>query len=261
MNWLTLIGAEMLETFPHGLVNAHMGDLPRYRGNATPNWAIINGEEKVVVTLHQMATELDAGAILLQRAIALTAQTYIDEVYDFFFRSVPAMFADLLDGLEAGAILPRPQLDDPVMSLRCFPRLPIDSRLDWTQSADDLGRLVRASAAPFSGAYTFLNGEKVSVWRAYPIQLPYPYLGAPGQVAERRTATGEVVVLTGDGSLVLQEIETARDGRKPAAQIIRSMRARLGMDVEADMMAMRTEIETLKQQIAALLGNTPKPMD
>jgi methionyl-tRNA formyltransferase len=252
VNWMTLIGADMLGTFPHGVVNAHMGDLPRYRGNATPNWAILNGEPQVVLTLHQMATDLDAGAILLQQAYPLTSTTYIGNVYQFINETLPTLFADLIDGLENGSITPRPQPDDPALSLRCFPRLPVDSQIDWTNPADELARLVRASAEPFAGAYTFWNGEKVIVWRAYPDRLPYPYLGAPGQAAERRTQSGEVVILTGDGVLVLQEVETATEGRKPAAQIIRSLRARLGTSVETELALLRQQVQDLTQQVAQL---------
>ena len=256
VNWLTLIGAEMLGAFKHRVINAHAGDLPRYRGNATPNWAILNGESQVVVTLHQMAMALDAGAILLQRSIPLTSETYIGAIYDFFFEAVPEMFADLLDGLEQQTIVPRPQADDPALSLRCFPRLPVDSCIDWTQPAEQLARLVRASAEPFAGAYTFLGADKVTIWRAYADHLPYPYLGAPGQVAERRSNTSEVAILTGQDVLVLQEIETAAEGRKPASQIIRSMRARLGINVETEIAALRQQIVLLQNEIAALRNHS-----
>ena len=87
--------------------------------------------------------------------------------------------------------------------------MPADSRIDWSQPALRLDRLVRASAEPFAGAYTYLDGEKVIIWRARADRLPYPYLGIPGQVAEIWRESGEVAVLTGDGVLVLAEIETS----------------------------------------------------
>ncbi len=254
VNWLTLIGAEMLGVFKHGVINAHAGDLPRFRGNATPNWAILNGEPEVVISLHQMATALDAGPILLQRSIPLTSETYIGAIYDFFHEVVPEMFADVLDGLEQQTIILRPQSDDPALSLRCFPRLPIDSCIDWTQPAVQLARLVRASAEPFAGAYTFLGADKIVIWRAHADRLAYPYLGTPGQVAERHPDSGEVLILAGQDVLVLEEIETLRDGRKPASQIIRSLRTRLAANVETEIAELRTEIEKLKREIAELRG-------
>jgi methionyl-tRNA formyltransferase len=248
VNWLTMIGEEMIRVFRHGIVNAHIGDLPRYRGNAVANWAILAGEREVVLTLHQMTTELDAGPILLQRAFPLSSATYIADVYRFFAENAPPMFVELLDGLAAGTIRPRPQPTDPALSLRCLPRLPRDGEIDWRQPAEFLARLVRASAEPFAGAYSFVGLEKVTVWRAHAEKLPHPHLGVPGQVVEIRRSTGEVAVLTGDGLLVLEEIETASSGRGRAAEIIRSSRVRLGMDVAAEIDQLRRRIEALEAQ-------------
>jgi methionyl-tRNA formyltransferase len=246
VNWLTLVGEEMRAQFAHGVINAHAGDLPRFRGNACPNWAIIAGESRVVLTLHRMAAGLDAGPILLQRSFPLGPETYIADVYNFIGGSVPQMFVEVLDGLEAGTLRARAQPADPALSLRCFPRLPRDGQIDWAMPAEQIARLVRASAEPFAGAYSFLGADKVVVWRARPGRLPYPYLGAPGQVGERRPAAGEVVVLTGDGLLVLEEVETAASGRRPAAEVIRSARARLGLDAGEEIARLRSEIERLK---------------
>ena len=121
VNWLTIIGSALMGEFKHGIINAHAGDLPRFKGNACPNWAILAGEPQVVLTLHQMAVELDSGPILLQRAFPLGPDTYIGEVYRFLETAVPEMFRQVLDGLEARTIEPRPQPQDPALSLVPFP--------------------------------------------------------------------------------------------------------------------------------------------
>lgn len=230
VNWLTLIGQSVLDQFPHGVINAHMGPLPRFRGNATPGWAILLGEDEVVVTLHHMVVELDAGPILLQRSVPLGDEVYIGDVYRFVDENIPSMFVEVVDGLEQGTIVPREQPDDPALSLRCFPRLPRDSELDWSESAESLARLVRASAEPFSGAYTYEGTKKIVVWRAYASQLDFPYVGAPGQVVWRNRTSGEVAVLARSGILVLQEVEDDTGTRSPAASLVKSMRTRFGMD-------------------------------
>ena len=89
MNFATLIPEWFLQKFEHGVLNSHAGNLPRYRGNACPNWAIINGEEEVYVTIHVMAKELDAGPILSQSKMRLTQHTYIGEVDDWLTKTVP----------------------------------------------------------------------------------------------------------------------------------------------------------------------------
>ena len=247
VNWLTLIGQEMLDQFKYGVINAHAGDLPRFRGNAVTNWAIVAGESKVVLTLHQMTVDLDAGAILLQRELAITSDMYIAEVYRFLSENIPSMFGDVLDGLASGRIVSRLQSSDPKHSLRCFPRTPKDSEIHWTCPAEELARLVRASAEPFTGAYSFIGTEKVIIWRAHSEQLSYPYLGVPGQAIEVRRKTGEVVVLTQNGVLVLEEIETP-SGRLPAADIIKSTRVRLGMDLTQEIMRLSERITKLEKQ-------------
>lgn len=254
VNWLTLIGQEMLDLFKYGIINAHAGDLPRFRGNAVSNWAILVNEPQVVVTLHYMVTDLDAGPILLQREFQLTPQTYISNIYQFLEENLPQMFIEVLDGLADGRVIPREQPNDPALSLRCFPRISQDAKIDWTQPNEALARLVRASAEPFSGAYSFLEKEKVIIWRAHPEELPYPCLGVPGQVVERRRQTGEIAVLTGDGILVLEEIEIPSKGRGQAADLIRSLRTRLGVPVADRVLELEKRITALEQLVASLTG-------
>jgi methionyl-tRNA formyltransferase len=249
INWLTLIGHTMLSQFKYGVVNAHAGDLPRYRGNACPNWAILAGEDKVVLSLHQMTTELDAGQIFLQKTFPLSPTTYIGDVYRFIEDNVPHMFLEVLELADSGMLEGMPQPEDISLSLRTFPRLPRDSEIDWSESAETITRLVRASAEPFSGAYTYLDTEKVVVWRAHPARLPYPYLGMPGQVAHRDLQTGEVTVLTGEGVLVLEEAELLSAGRKKASEIIRSTRARLGMHLTTEITELHHRIAELEKQL------------
>ena len=258
VNWLTLIGQEALDQFKYGIINAHAGNLPRFRGNAAPNWAILNGEKQVVITLHQMVAELDAGPILLQRQFSLTSETYVGDFYRFSEQNTVELFVEALSGLATGSLIPQAQPTDPHLSLRCFPRLPRDGAIDWAQPANDLARLVRASAEPFAGAYSFLGAEKLIIWRARPEQLPYPYLGTPGQVAERRPETGEVLVITGENLLALQEVETESTGRRNATEVIRSIRVRLGMDVTTEVTHLRQRVTELERLLQALTEKVDK---
>jgi len=249
VNWLTLIDQRVLNQFEYGIINAHAGDLPRYQGNATANWAILAGEEKVVLTLHRMTEDLDAGPILLQREFPLTPRTYIGDVFKFMEENIPSMFVEVLDGLTAGSIVLKEQPSEPALSLRCFPRLPRDGRIDWTQSAEEIARLVRAVAEPFDGAYSFIATRKITIWRAREEKLPYSWLGIPGQVAEIRRNTGEVAVLTGNGILVLEEVQMFGGERCRAVDVIRSVRTRLGMDVTLEIMRISERVAQLESQL------------
>ncbi len=250
VNWPTLIGSDMLSAFENGVINAHAGDLPRFRGNATPNWAILAGENRIVLSLHKMVESLDAGPILAQQSFSLGPSTTVGEVYDFLSIAVPELFADVLDRLELGFLVSRDQPDDPELSLRCFPRRADDGEIDWNQPGLDLNRLVRASSEPFGGAYSFIGTEKVVIWRAHHETLGYSHLGVPGQIIDIRRSSGEVAVLTGDGVLVLEEIETA-SGRGPASHRLCSTRERLGMNVTAEIMHLLERVRLLELKVAS----------
>ncbi len=231
VNWRTIIKQKIRSTFEHGIINCHAGDLPRYRGNAATNWAIINGEDSIVYTLHFMIDELDAGPILLQKRMPLDEKTRIQDVYNFANTNVPNMFVEVIEQIKNDNVNPKPiDMDN---SLRCYPRTPEDSRINWNQSAEQIDRIVRASSEPLFGAYTFYKRKKLRVWRSYPEEAPNEYLGTPGQVAHLRTDKGEVLVLTGENFLVLEEIQLEGTGRKAASEVIQSVRTRLGMDVQS----------------------------
>ena len=248
MNWPTMIGRELRERLGHGVINAHPGDLPRYRGNACPNWAILNAEAEVVLTLHLMSDDLDAGPVLLKRPFPLGADTYVGAVYAFLAGAVPQAFVEALDGLERGQLHATPQPDDPSLALRCYPRRPADSQLDWRLTAETLARLVRASAEPFAGAFTHLDGRRLTVWRAHPTALSTPALGVPGQVVAVDRPAGTVDVLTGDGVLVLEEAALEGGTRGAAMEMVSSLRARLGLDVERELAGLATRVAALEQR-------------
>lgn len=249
VNWKTIIGREVLNSFEHGIINYHAGDLPRYRGNAAMNWALLAGEDEIVHTLHFMSEELDAGPILEQRSMAIDEGTKIGDVYAFAEREVPEMCCDVIDSIQEGSIDPRTQPEDPSEVLRCYPRIPKDSQIDWSESAATIDRLVRASSEPLFGAFTYRDREKLTIWRARPEFPDHDYLGTPGQVAEIRPSEGDVAIITGDGFLVLEEVESEDGPRQPAAEVVTSHRTRLGMDVTGQLRALRDEIAELEEKL------------
>lgn len=252
LNWPTLVSREFIALFRHGIVNAHAGDLPRFRGNACPNWAILTGEDKVVLTLHQMSEGLDEGPILLKKAFPLAENTYIGDVYGFLTGAIPAAYVEALAGLASGSFVPSAQPAEPSKSLRCFPRMPEDGEIAWELPAQRLATLVRASAEPFPGAFTHLDGARLTVWRARVGTLGYPFLGVPGQVAGIDHDSGAVTVLAGEGVLVLEEVETA-GGRRKAAEFVRSTRVRLGGRPFARLKDLEYKVEALEKLLGRLL--------
>ena len=92
VNFVNLIPSWFLSRFKHGVLNAHPGDLPRYKGNACPNWAILNAEDNVVLIIHQMEESLDSGPIFCKSKFKLEKDTYIGEIYTWLSSEVPKLF-------------------------------------------------------------------------------------------------------------------------------------------------------------------------
>jgi UDP-4-amino-4-deoxy-L-arabinose formyltransferase/UDP-glucuronic acid dehydrogenase (UDP-4-keto-hexauronic acid decarboxylating) len=225
-NWRTRIGAAAIAALRHGILNAHAGDLPRYRGNACPNWAILRGESEIGLCVHAMIPdEIDAGDVLVREKMPISEDTYIEDVYAWICSRVPAMFAKALNDIAAGTDKREPQSDDSTHWLRCYPRRPEDGLIDWGNDAETIHRLVRASSRPMAGAYTSLEGSRVIIWRASIDRHPGPFAAVPGQVLYG--VGGDPVVACGDGVLRLTEVEVegTTDGR---ARILKSLRQRLG---------------------------------
>lgn len=196
-----------LNAFVHGAVNVHFSLLPKYRGAAPVNWAIVNGESVTGVTTMKMDAGLDTGDILLQR------ETEIDKEED----SIGLMFrlgeigAELLSKTldELSLIEPREQ-DHSAATLAPIMKKE-DGKFDWNFSADRIARMVRGFQ-PFPTTYTTFDGKKLTIWKAG--SRAEKLVADPGTVI---TASGdELVVSCGEGSL-LEISELQLEGKKRIA--------------------------------------------
>ena len=227
INYSGIISAEVIDFFPLGVLNAHGGDLPKYRGNACQAWAIINGEERIGLCIHKMiGGELDSGDIIARKYITLDDKVTIKKVYDEFEVLIPRMFLESINQLEKNnSFLIEEQSKNIEDALRCYPRKPEDGKIDWNSSAVQIHRLIRASSEPYSGAFSYLDGEKIIIWKSKLLKSNEKWLGIPGQIAEI-IDNGDVIVLTGEGKIILQEIEFNKKRLRPSL-IIKSIRKRL----------------------------------
>ena len=212
INWLTILPNSVLNSFKFGILNAHCGDLPRFRGNACPNWAILNGEEYVGLCIHKMVEKLDS---------------YITDIYNWLDTKIPKMFSKTIMGLENGNLTFQDQ-DNSIIPLHCFPRKPEDNKIHWASSTDSILKLVRASSHPFSGAFSFLNTEeqKVTVFRAKKFESDVMVLAVPGQIC--MFDDKNPIVATNDGLIELTEVNLGDLSSGESKEIIKkSFRNRL----------------------------------
>lgn len=205
-----MIPMAVLAAARRGAFNLHGSLLPRYRGKAPVNWAVLQGERETGVTLHHMAARADAGDIVDQEAVPIGAQ---DTAYDVMKRLVPAarrVVDRQLAALKAGTAPRRPQ--DESRATKFGGRRPEDGRIDWSQPAQRIVDLVRAVAKPYPGAFTAANGRRLMVWSARPAGAARP--GRPGEVL----TAAPLVVAAGEGAVELVEAEWADGTGNPRLQ-------------------------------------------
>lgn len=223
VNWKYTIPKNFLELFECGILNFHLGNLPDYKGNATVNWSIINGENKIYGNIHKMDPILDAGDVISRKSIAITDKTYIEDILKQAVLDVPVLYEKALN-----KVLKNPDafiVKGSIHGLRCYPRLPEDSQINWSEDAKRISRLVRASSKPYNGAFSYLNGEKIIIWKASVLKYKEKFLAVPGHVVGIHKESGAIHVACGQGMLEIQEIEH-QGNKMAAAEFIKSIRVR-----------------------------------
>lgn len=208
LNYSSVISQDVIDLFPLGVLNAHGGDLPRYRGNACQAWAILNGEEKIGLCIHSMiGGEIDSGNIIARKYIPISINTKISDIYTKVQNLTPDLFLEAINRLsENKDYILEVQSKDSKDALRCYPRIPEDGKIDWNKSNIEILRLINASNKPYSGAYCFYDDKQLIIWDAELFEDDENYLSVVGQVAKIEK-DGSILVICGNGKLKINEIE------------------------------------------------------
>ena len=250
LNWVSVIGDAFISSFKFGVLNCHAGDLPRYRGNAAPNWAIIRGENEIAVSVHQMIPdELDCGDVYLKRRLVVRPNDTIAHITSLFNQIVPEMFEQVVRGLEHNNISVISQYEEGDLGFRCYPRLPQDGLIDWKQSAWDIHNLVRSLTKPYSGAYTYFRTndnklEKVYVWSTEIKSTKTDDVGVPGHIILNDKNSGISDVYTGNGILSLITISYGELGEHfSPGHKWKSIRSRLGLNIEDEIYRLSLQLK------------------
>ncbi|MET8867884.1 methionyl-tRNA formyltransferase [Nonomuraea sp. NPDC004580] len=223
-NWRTWIPPEIFALPRHGTLNVHDSLLPAYAGFSPLIWALINGEKEVGVTAHMMNEELDAGDIVVQRAVPVGPQ---DTATDLFHRTVDLIgpiVTEALGLIDSGTAVFTPQ--DRSKASFFHKRSVEDGNIDWTWPAEDIERLVRAQSDPYPNAFTYYKGERVRVTKASVSQGIYG--GTPGRVFIRE-GDGVVIVAGAEArkgrghGLVIERVRTEDGADLPATEVFRAM--------------------------------------
>lgn len=221
--WYHLLPAQVRSAFPRGCAGLHASLLPKFRGGAPLNWAILDGETETGVSLFALGDGVDDGPIWGQKAFAIPERATIGDLVKEAEEASLQLIETLLPAIAKGGLRPRPQKGTPSYRRQ---RRPEDGRIDWTRPAADIDQLVRAVSRPYPGAFTSLGGDKVVIWRSQPISADAMAGGAPGQIFREPTMNGACAT-TGEGGLVIQEA-TYEDGEDSLQSILNAAGQHLG---------------------------------
>lgn len=225
MGWRYLITKEAYSIPSKGTFIIHDSLLPKYRGFAPMNWAIINGEKETGVTLFQIAEGVDSGPIVDQEAVLMgpndTAKMVDEKIIPLYEKIVVRN----LPGFESGNIKLIPQ-DESQATYSCK-RTPEDGFIDWKRPAREIYNLIRGLSHPFPGAFTTLQGKKIWIWEAQLPERKEHYVGVvPGRAIGKKN--GMIEVLTGDGVLCLRKLQYEGNEEKEAKDISISVKDTFG---------------------------------
>jgi len=247
VNWVSVINSKIIDLLPFGILNCHPGDLPYYRGNAVCNWAMLAGETEIVVTIHEMvAGELDSGAIYCQDRFKISEDSDITDFVKFWESVTPNLFLEAINKISTLNYRPLDQATIEREPFRCFPRLPVDSKIDWAETARNIDLLIKASAAPYSGAYTYLKiGDiihKVSIWNSRVVQKDTVDMGTPGHIIFNDKQSGESHVYTGAGVLAIGDVSFDNEDSFRPGLVWKSIRMRFGIDIEQEIILLNKRL-------------------
>lgn len=225
MNYIGIIPQSIIDLFPLGILNAHGGDLPQYRGNACQAWAILNGEERIGLCIHKMiGGELDSGDIIARDYLEIDHHTKVTQIWKWMEKQIPVLMLEAVKKLaDDPAYVLEYQSKNPEDALRCYPRRPEDGRIDWHKPAIDVLRLINASNKPYSGAYCYLEEEKMIIWDAELVEDKEIFCAVPGQVIS--IGEGFIEIACGEGKVRLLHIEYLGKTNTPD-RVIKSIRKR-----------------------------------
>ncbi len=212
-----ILPTEIIRGPRSGCINIHPSLLPKYRGAAPINWALIRGETTTGVTIMRMDEGVDSGDILLQEETVIGSQETFGELHDRLAALGARLLLEALALREAGTLRPRPQ-EHRLATLA--PRLgPGDGLISWNADARAIAALVRG-LSPTPAAYTFLGGRKLKVFTA--AAETAPATAAPGTVTGE-TAAG-LRVAAGQGHLLIGELQIEGKKRLAARDFLRGIR-------------------------------------
>jgi methionyl-tRNA formyltransferase len=200
-----------------GIINIHASLLPKYRGAAPIQWAILNQESMTGLTIIRLDEGLDAGPILFQAELQILEGETAGQLHDRLALMAGEVIIKALNDLAADQLREIPQDH----SLATYaPKIDRDlSLIDWTQPATRISALIRG-LDPRPGAYTLFQGKEIKMFSPGAIEEPHSG-GVPGEVVRKRAGEEGLCVKTGKGLIEIKEIQYPGKKRVSASEFMR----------------------------------------
>lgn len=211
-----------LETFSKGAINVHFSLLPKYRGAAPVNWAIVNGEAKTGVTTMKMDVGLDTGDILLTNETEIGAEETAVELMERLSHTGADLLSETLAKYDE--LIPRKQDDSkatlaPIMSKE-------DGKIDWKLPANEINNRVKGFQ-PFPTSYSFYQGKKLTIWAAKPTDNGQRTTDNVGEIIE--SPKGMIYVSCGSQtSLQIEELQLEGKKRMNVRDFLNGVKLEVG---------------------------------
>ena len=210
----SMISAKILALPRLGAFNLHGSLLPKYRGRAPINWAVLHGEPRIGMTLHRMVKAPDAGAIVDQEGVDIGPRDSAEQAFRKVLPCGRRVLERQIDALLSGTARETPQ--DESQATYFGGRKPEDGRINWSQTSRQIFNLIRAVTDPYPGAFTDFGAARLMVWWAEPVSIATQgRRGRPGEIL----CLDPLVIATGDGAIELTRCEWRNVREKPALQV------------------------------------------
>lgn len=238
-----ILSKEILEMPKYGCINIHASLLPRYRGAAPIQYAILNGDEMTGVTIQQMAEGVDTGDILLMKAIPVERSDTGGSLFEKLSVLGAELLVEVLPKIESGDMIPVKQQEEDAVHVGMLSK--DMGSIDWGKEAEVLERLVRGMN-PWPSAYCSFRGKSLKVWQAEVLTEEAEWeeasrRGLFRRFEEKKTPqSGEVLLVTkdsihvktGKGILVLKEVQLEGKKRMPVRDFLLGYQVKVGEILE-----------------------------
>ena len=218
-----ILPKSILDAPKYGCVNIHASLLPKYRGAAPYQWAIINGEKETGVTTMQMDAGMDTGDMLLKESITIDPDETAGSLHDKLMEMGGPLILETLSAMQEGSIVSEKQDDEAATSA---PMLSKEfGKINWSKSAKEIEQLIRG-LNPWPSAYTYVNDHLIKLWKAK-AQIIDGDEVQPGVICHIDKKLG-IGVRCGEGVLFIQELQQQGKKRMHAMDYLNGHSLRIG---------------------------------